>query len=57
MTRQDEIEALAESPVFRGLSAEEQEALVEDLLDRYEASGQGVWMETDGHPSGPREHR
>ena len=33
----EDIEALAESPVFRRLSAEEQWAVVEDVLSRYGA--------------------
>lgn len=50
----EDIDALAESPVFRGLSAEEQKALVEDLLDRYGAAGPGAPKKTAGHLPGPR---
>ena len=35
MTRQDEMEALAESPVFQGLTPEEREALIDDVQTRY----------------------
>lgn len=35
ITRKDEMEALAESPVFRRLSPEEQLEVVEEVLDRY----------------------
>lgn len=35
LTREDEMEALAESPVFQGLTPEEREALIDDVQTRY----------------------
>ncbi len=52
MTRQDEMEALAESPVFQGLTPEEREALIDDFQSRY---GYGLSVPDAGWEANRRE--